>query len=46
VAEQGVRVHKLAVTELPRSGPSKALLDRCGISARHIVRKVRESLAA
>lgn len=43
VVEQGIRVHKLAVTELSRSGPSKALPDRCGISARHIVvRKVRD----
>jgi transketolase len=45
VAEEGIRVHKLAVSELPRSGAPDALLDRYGISARHIADKVREVLA-
>jgi transketolase len=40
VAAEGVRVRKLAVTELPRSGAPEALLDRCGISAPHIVQAV------
>jgi len=42
VAGEGIRVHKLAVTELPRSGAPEALLDRYGISARHIVETVLE----
>ena len=37
VATEGIRVHKLAVRELPRSGKPAELLDRYGISARHIV---------
>ena len=40
VAAEGIRVRKLAVAELPRSGAPEALLDRCGISARHIVETV------
>ncbi len=35
-------VHKLAVRGIARSGPSAVLLDRFGISARHIVEKVKE----
>ncbi|HET8575694.1 MAG TPA: transketolase [Methylomirabilota bacterium] len=46
VAGEGVQVHKLAVSELPRSGPSEALLDRYGISARHIVETVRKLVAS
>jgi transketolase len=42
VAGEGIQVHKLAVTELPRSGPSEALLNRYGISAQHIAEKVRK----
>ncbi|HWR54613.1 MAG TPA: transketolase [Bryobacteraceae bacterium] len=34
-------VEKLAVREIPRSGKPKELLDRFGISARHIVEAVR-----
>lgn len=34
-------VHKLAVTEIPRSGKPEQLLDRFGISARHIVQAVQ-----
>jgi transketolase len=45
VAEEGIRVHKLAVSELPRSGRPDGLLDRYGISARHIADKVREVIA-
>jgi transketolase len=45
LAGEAIRVHKLAVTELPRSGPPEALLDRYGISARHIADKVREVVA-
>ena len=41
VATHGVQVHKLAVTEVPRSGKSDELLDVFGISARRIVEKVK-----
>ena len=41
VSEQGIRVRRLAVREIPRSGPSEELLDRYGISARAIVDAVR-----
>ena len=37
LATEPVQVHKLAVRSIPRSGPSAALLDMFGISARHIV---------
>jgi len=42
VANSGVQVDKLAVTEIPRSGKPEELLDRYGISARCIVQKIRE----
>jgi len=42
VTADGVKVHKLAVTEIPHSGKPEQLLDRYGISARHIVDKVRK----
>jgi transketolase len=41
VATHGVRVHKLAVTEVPRSGKPEELLDAYGISARRIVETVK-----
>ena len=41
VAIHGVQVHKLAVTEVPRSGKPTELLDVFGISARRIVEKVK-----
>ena len=44
VATDGVQVHKMAITEVPRSGKPAELLDAFGISARRIVEKV-ESLA-
>ena len=37
VSEAGIRVHRLAVREIPRSGKPAELLDRFGISASHIV---------
>ncbi|MCS6926427.1 MAG: transketolase [Candidatus Binatia bacterium] len=40
-ALHGVRVHKLAVTEVPRSGRPGELLDAYGISARQIVSAVK-----
>ena len=44
VATHGVQVHKLAVTEVPRSGKPEELLDAYGISARRIVEKVKSLL--
>jgi transketolase len=41
LATERVEVHKLAVRAIPRSGKPAELLDRFGISARHIVEKVR-----
>ena len=41
MAEAGIRVHRLAVREIPRSGKPEELLDRFGISANHIVNAVR-----
>ena len=35
------KIVKLAVTEIPRSGPPEALLDKYGISSRHIADAVR-----
>ena len=41
VASEGFAVHRLAVREIPRSGTPAELLDRYGISARHIVAAVK-----
>ena len=41
VAGAGFAVQRLAVREIPRSGKPEELLDRFGISARHIVDAVR-----
>jgi transketolase len=41
VAAAGFTVHRLAVREIPRSGKPEELLDRYGISAKHIVDAVR-----
>ena len=41
VSEAGIRVHRIAVREIPRSGKPDELLDKFGISARHIVAAVR-----
>lgn len=45
VGDTGIRVQRLAVREIPRSGKPGELLDRFGISARHIVAAVRGQLA-
>ncbi len=42
VSPEGIRVLKLAVREGPRSGRPEELLDRYGISARHVVSAVYE----
>jgi transketolase len=41
IASEGFTVTRLAVSEIPRSGTPEQLLDRYGISARHIVAAVR-----
>lgn len=43
VAPAGFTVRRLAVSEIPRSGAPADLLDRYGISARHIVAAVKAS---
>lgn len=43
--EPGIIVERIAVNEIPRSGKPDELLDRYGISARHIVAKVKAMLA-
>jgi transketolase len=43
VDETGMTVRRLAVREIPRSGKPEELLERFGISARHIVNAVREA---
>ncbi len=42
LGDTGVHVHRLAVREIPRSGPPKKLLERYGIGRAAIVTKVRE----
>jgi transketolase len=44
LSKDGVRVHKLAVFSLPRSGKPEELLARFGIDAQAIVRKVKSLL--
>jgi transketolase len=46
VAGAGFAVHRLAVREIPRSGKPDELIDRYGISARHIVQAVEQITAA
>jgi transketolase len=41
IAPEGFTVKRLAVREIPRSGTPEQLLDRYGISARHIIAAVR-----
>ena len=45
VWDQGFRVRRLAVREIPRSGPPEVLLDKYGISARAIVDAVRQMIS-
>lgn len=44
VGSEGVRVHKMAVREVPHSGKPDELLDRYGISARAIVETAKRIL--
>jgi transketolase len=41
VADAGLTVHRLAVREIPRSGKPEELVERFGISAKHIVDAVK-----
>jgi transketolase len=41
LSAEGIKVHKLAVTELPRSGKPEELLAKYGIDANAIARKVK-----
>ncbi|MEP7310781.1 MAG: transketolase [Acidobacteriota bacterium] len=45
VADAGLAVRRLAVREIPRSGKPEELLERFGISARHIVDAVNGAVA-
>lgn len=40
--ERDIVVKKLAVTSIPRSGPSEVLLDLFGISAKNVVAAVKQ----
>jgi transketolase len=44
LAEESVRVYKLAVREIAHSGKAKELIDKFGISSRHIVNAVKSAL--
>ncbi|MFN3420953.1 MAG: transketolase [Armatimonadota bacterium] len=41
VSKEGIKVYKLAVNDIPRSGKPDELMDMFGISARHIVETVK-----
>jgi transketolase len=45
VGDSGVRVHRLGVREIPRSGAPRELLERYGIGRAAIVTKVRDIVA-
>lgn len=38
--EKDIIIHRLAVREIPRSGPAQALIDKYGIGAKAIVEAV------
>jgi len=40
--EAGIRVHRLAVTGLPRSGPPTALMEMFGVSAKQVIEAVKK----
>jgi transketolase len=41
LSAEGIKVHKLAVRELPRSGKPEELMAKYGIDANAIVQKVK-----
>ncbi|GBC97773.1 Transketolase 2 [bacterium HR17] len=44
VSKEGIKVYKLAVNDIPRSGKPDELMDMFGISARHIIETVKRLL--
>src|SRR3954463_1310468 len=46
VAAAGLTVHRLAVREIPRSGKPEELLERYGISAKHIIEAVEARITS
>ncbi len=46
VAEERITVDRLAVRQVPRSGPPDRLLEHFGISASHIIKAVRRQVGA
>ena len=44
--EPGLSIVKMGITEIPHSGEPEELLDRYGVSARHIAERVRRMIAA
>jgi transketolase len=42
VAAEGIKVHKLAVREIPHSGKSEELVDHYGIGVRSIVEAAKQ----
>ncbi|MGH9325563.1 MAG: transketolase [Terriglobia bacterium] len=44
LAEESVRVYKLAVREIPHSGKGKELIEKFGISSSHIINAVKSAL--
>jgi transketolase len=44
VCEEGVRVHQIAIQEVPRSGKPEELMAKYGINAECIVKKVKALL--
>ncbi len=45
LGDEDVRITKLAVREIPHSGKAQELIDKFGISARHIVDAVKKAIA-
>ena len=41
LSAEGIKVHKLAVMELPRSGKAEELLAKYGIDSNAIIKKVK-----
>ncbi len=46
LAEERIQACKLAIKEIPHSGKPKELIDKFGISARHIIEAVKQAIAA
>jgi transketolase len=46
LAGERIKLHKMAVREIPHSGKPPELLERYGLSARHIVEAVRKAISS